>query len=275
MLVGTFALCVIAIHFAWHRWRTQRCAQLFFIAWVWIGATAQVALAMGVFAARFLHFLLPLYVLLVAAGIAILLGTIQNTVRAPRANALTLLGYGAILFSYAILARWSYAHVPALHEVVQETYSRHLFRTHDSDPDKKNALLAVRAQLLPNDHVLSSNPWVSAYYLGRTDGFLRERKQRGSRYFTTYNADRDEYFGQPIYDSIEELKAVNAARSARERLWLVVDYKLNSYASPRYRRFVRRYYPRVMRTRTLTVYRLDDGAPRHQAIVPKRDIGPN
>jgi len=78
----------------------------------------------------------------------------------------------------------------------------------------------LRKLVKRDDLIISSNPQVTQYYLGRVDGFLRLNFEkdgiRASEVFTI-----DEYIGIPIIDSESE---VNEILSGNRRVWIITDY---------------------------------------------------
>ena len=111
--------------------------------------------------------------------------------------------------------------------------------------------LGLRAMVEPGDVVVSTNPMVTAYYLGRVDGFLRQRIGPGGSY-SSFREATDEYFGVPIVDTEEELYAL--ARDAR-RVWVVVDYKGEWAVGPDALGVVQREFVPVHQREGLSAYR--------------------
>jgi hypothetical protein len=127
-------------------------------------------------------------------------------------------------------------------------------RTPEGHPETKRELLALRPKLRPNDLVLTSNPWVTDYYLGRTDGFLRQRAL-GSRRFGTFSEARDEYFGTLIYDSPAKVDARLADLGSDQRIWLITEHKFREFSSASYRKYVQRSFARTNRSSRIPIYR--------------------
>lgn len=88
------------------------------------------------------------------------------------------------------------------------------------------------------DSIISSNPLVTYYYLGRVHGFLRE-KIVGEGAFSSFLNPDDEYFGIPLMDSTSELKS---ALEKDRRVWIVTDYKIKDYSSRQTKDFIASNY---------------------------------
>ncbi|MSQ02762.1 MAG: hypothetical protein EXR71_12870 [Myxococcales bacterium] len=173
---------------------------------------------------RVVLFLLPLAALAVAAAGAELLG--------PRRDARRLLsGAGVVLV--ALFAR-SAVLDEALTAKGRATHGRGSFiwpnDSKEGRPGTEAALVRLRARMAPDDQVLSSNPWTTDYYLGRSDGLVRQRSIAGKRH-VRFDERRDEYFGLPIIDDEATLDALLAGRPAGAEAWLVRDFKADRYWS--------------------------------------------
>jgi hypothetical protein len=95
----------------------------------------------------------------------------------------------------------------------------------------------LHKRLRPQDIIISSNPWVTYYYLGRVDGLLREKIDQTG--FSTFQQPTEEYFGIPIIDTRDELlDLLNDER----RVWIIADPKARIYASTQTRQFLASQY---------------------------------
>ena len=82
------------------------------------------------------------------------------------------------------------------------------------------AYRALRSEVAEGDLVISTNPFVANYYLGRIDGWLvQQQTPSGPTPFE--GSTTDEYFGIPIIDTESEL--LDLELDAR-RVWVLIDY---------------------------------------------------
>jgi hypothetical protein len=212
-----------------------------FLAATWLVAALEVAVVMNFQAHRFVFFLLPVYALVVASGAAGLLRRREAWVALAAAVAV-----------YAGARVWAVAD--------DEIWMRGVYRNGwglPEDPDDGHPLFRremakIRPRLGPDDLVLSSNPWVTDHYLGRTDGILRQRKLDDG--WTTFEVDQDEYFGAQVVDDLDELVRIEGALAPGQALWLVADHKLNVSSSEEYRRFLRDHFRQVNNVKRVRVY---------------------
>ena len=108
---------------------------------------------------------------------------------------------------------------------------------------------ALRPSIGPQDTIIASNPWITNYYLGRVDGFLRERVQDGG--YTQFDFETDDYFGVPLIDSVDELAAL---RSEPRRLWIVTDNKVEWASSQETRDFLQTKFEVFLQGPIMTTY---------------------
>jgi len=252
MVAGTLWLTLLGLLVAWQRWRMQLTGPPF-VALVWIAATLQVALLMRLYAPRFFYFLLPLYTVLAALGLVTLGRAIIGARHRSRHRAIY---WGAILalmaYTGGVLAAKK-----TVSRRFRETYRAPYLlpnRTREGHLETKQELLALQAKLGPSDLVLTSNPWVTDYYLGRTDGLLRQRVLR-SRRFGTFPEPRDEYFGTLIYDSPAELDALLAHLRPGQHVWLVTERKFKVFSSRGYKKYVEHTFARANQSSRVRIYR--------------------
>ena len=77
-------------------------------------------------------------------------------------------------------------------------------------------LLEVR----PEDIIMSTNLWVTRYYMGRLDGFLKEQKDGMGNFFPYQEATTDEYYGIQLIDTRDE---VDDLLNEQKRVWVILD----------------------------------------------------
>ena len=114
-------------------------------------------------------------------------------------------------------------------------------------------LEAQYSQLRPliheDDIIISSNPWITHYYLGGVDGFLREKIVPTG--YAQFGNPTDEYFGIPLFDSQEELRQL---RELDQRVWIIVDYKARVFSSPETLELIERTYTKHQESTLMAVY---------------------
>ena len=103
----------------------------------------------------------------------------------------------------------------------------------------KNYYRELRGQIQPGDLVLTTNPWVTTFYIGQVDGFVRE--QRDSDGFSIFESPTDEYFGTQLVDHLDELYTF---LEGDQKVWLLVDPKAGLYSSNDTRNFIREMFER-------------------------------
>ena len=108
----------------------------------------------------------------------------------------------------------------------------------------------LRTLMRPGDVVISTNPIVTKYYLGRVDGFLREKKDREGA-FAAFAFPTDEYLGIQMIDTLEELEVLLHNPS---RVWVVADPKVKGASSDETRRFLQANFARLHHDDLITTY---------------------
>ena len=197
---------------------------------------------------RMVLFLLPLYALLVAHGGLTLARALRDRVSlAPvvRSAGVAAVTYGACLGVAGLVPErlaWAY---PTTYVAPD--------RSREGHPDIERELLALRTKLRPDDLVLTSNPWVSHHYLGKTDGILRQRVTE-SGLFKTFKLRRNEYFGARIYDKWSRIDALLATLLPGQRAWMVAERKSDVFWSPVFLAEFERRFPRANDNERLRIY---------------------
>ena len=88
------------------------------------------------------------------------------------------------------------------------------------------------------DTIITSNPAVTQYYLGRVDGLLRERIYEGGK-LVTMSSPSDDQFDVPVVDTVEELRGL---LDAPGRVWVIADYKIGIGSTEEMQRFLEKQY---------------------------------
>lgn len=248
LLIAPLLLLVVAR--AWRAREKNECRGVVF-AFTWLSVCAILStLTIGKVDARFWVMMLPMYLMLVCAALRQWILDLQRSttggVLSRRAIRRRILEAGGLAgWVMAVLAAVSVVYGPGRYpEMVASAYRRP-----GSRADDRNALSVKLAHerlaelLLPSDRVVATNPWVAHYYLGRVDGFLRERRQAGSDdspwSFSPFDSPIDEYLGIPLIDTPEELTGL---KESVERVWIVADPKFQNYSSQRSRQTVVREF---------------------------------
>ena len=73
-----------------------------------------------------------------------------------------------------------------------------------------------------NDLIVSTSPHVTFYYMGRVDGYLRDKVIIEAEKTTSYDNLKDEYFGIPLLDNDDLQEVLNGQR----KVWIVTDPRL-------------------------------------------------
>ena len=81
----------------------------------------------------------------------------------------------------------------------------------------------LKEEVRSKDLIISTNPAVTHYYLGRVDGFLRQKRSDEGQ-FSSFEELTDEYNGIPLIDSRDEID--DLLRDQR-RVWVILDKKIN------------------------------------------------
>lgn len=175
--------------------------------------------------------LLPILSLIVAASIV---GLIMESI--PVVRILTsryvstntrmqviLTGAGALAAGLAILLTAIYLFGPQLNAIARASMPPCSTGSWQCQGLIESHYIGLRGDVGSNDIIVSTNPWVTSYYLGRVDGILRERIIDEDT-FASFDSPTDEYFGVPIIDSIEELDDLFMRD---ERVWVFTDPKMS------------------------------------------------
>lgn len=204
---------------------------------------------------RFWLMILPFYALLLCSGIAMLISMFKEAPSQkqsilsgkPSLILLACITWSAIIFlvsflayspnGYIVLAEKAYG-MPCVEQdiecskVVKEQYN------------------SVSPLIREGDIVVSSNPSVTYYYLGRVDFFLRQFGGGGS--FTSFDRGQtNEYLGIPFADSLEKLTKLH---ESDQRVWVFADFKAHEFVDEDiYNLLVQRYAKYNVGT-AMTVY---------------------
>ncbi|MEZ4653827.1 MAG: glycosyltransferase family 39 protein [Candidatus Eisenbacteria bacterium] len=240
-------LVVLSVWDAWKARQAHGRGTLFAAAW-WSVSTAITLVATGPVHPRIWIMTLPVYLLLVITGVGHGFRTLLPAGRS-RGRAVAAVGWAALLVCATSL-HFGAARYPRM---LVDAYRRPGSRPTDRcAPAVKEAHRELQRVLLPGDEIVATNPWITDYYLGRVDAFLRERRDPDSPTgFRAFSSPSDEYLGIPLIDTPEELAAV---ADRRRRSWIVIDPKFERYASAATHAFVERVLTRYMQSDLLEIY---------------------
>jgi 4-amino-4-deoxy-L-arabinose transferase-like glycosyltransferase len=113
----------------------------------------------------------------------------------------------------------------------------------------KSQYSELKRAVKEDDVIVSSNPLITSYYLGRVNGWFRERIV--STGFSSFESPTDEYFGIQLIDSEEEL---NQLRDGNQRVWLIIDDKTNTFSSKESLSLIKSSYTKYSESDLMTVY---------------------
>ena len=116
--------------------------------------------------------------------------------------------------------------------------------------NQESAYATIRQEVKPEDLIISTNPWLTNYYLGRVDGLLREKRE-GVGGFTSFDRSTEEYFGITLIDTLDELLQL---AEEDKRVWVLLDGKTSLNSSQQTTRFVDAAYHRLYDDRSLLAY---------------------
>jgi hypothetical protein len=192
-------------------------AAAFVAALVGVSAAAVMATTRSTYQ-RFWFYTLPSYLLLLTVSASLAWGAWRSASRPQRAVAAAVAGAWLMFVFFAL-------GTPGIRRAVR--HARFAY----GPPCAEGECMASTAQgyrrlrdaLAAGDMVIATNPWTAAYYVGRVDGVLRERRLKDGRY-TAFDRPVEEYFSAPIIDTPEELRDLLASPG---RVWVIADKKLD------------------------------------------------
>lgn len=110
----------------------------------------------------------------------------------------------------------------------------------------------LQSHVGPGDLIISSNPWISYYYLGRVDGFLREKMVESGGFAPFGEGVTDEYYGVPMIDSQHSLELL---MNSDKQVWIVTDEKkLTTFSSENTRGFLEANFAVFLSDGAMTTY---------------------
>ena len=198
---------------------------------------------------RFWFFILPLNVLIVCASLDALLqhfgSTPKKWFRRNFAGSVVLIFLltGGIAANLGFLAVDNGAN--GFERLVTMGYGPSCIGSSRNAPwkwclDLESQYATLRQGVAPQDLIISSNPWLTNYYLGRVDGHLGAKMGRDG--MTTFDYLTEEYFGIPIIDTTDELLQL---ATGNERVWVISEPLEFQFASRETLDILDRLYEKV------------------------------
>jgi hypothetical protein len=115
-----------------------------------------------------------------------------------------------------------------------------IFPFKSPEPNAKPAHEYLRQNIQQDDILITSNPWLTYYYLENFDYFIRQKKTTDNKW-TSFSAVRDSFFAKTIIDSPAELKNLLNSASTK-KVWMFKDYKFNRYNGPELKEYINKNF---------------------------------
>lgn len=193
---------------------------------------------------RLWMFILPLYALVLSYSIAALVKALDrirrrqiNRQRIEKLILPSLLALGVLIsIGYVTLVKGI-----NYYELVLQGYGPPCSGLTMCDASIEVFYEVLRQKITPEDLIVTTNSFFTYYYLGKVDGYLRERKlEEGG--FSIFQSQSDEYYGIQLIDTRVELEDL---LQKQERVWVIADQKLHKFVSPETREFIEENFTEV------------------------------
>lgn len=202
---------------------------------------------------RIWFFLLPCYAILACLGLRALVHVAAAAAQGWRSGSsllhqpLALLPLGCFLVGEGMVMLAPGLGAAAL----AQAYGLPCRDASGCERDVRAHYASLGRQVQAEDLVISTNPAVTRFYLGRVDGLLREKVPGpdGKPYTKTYESDS--HFPVPIVDDTAELEEL---RQGHRRVWVIVGGKLEPEASTDLRDLLQREYEIFQRNGPIATY---------------------
>ncbi len=210
---------------------------LVFTIFMYVFSLVPVLVFLHLTKTRYWMFILPLSALLLCVLISEALQAVKAVVRGDLSPGyyypklvLILIGVGILVYGGLNTGLLSSRYRAHSVEAFQAAYGNPC-QSEECHPQIEKIYKLLKPGIKPQDFIVSTNPWVSRYYLGRVDGFLREKKTgRREDDFSAFEKEKDEYLGIPLIDRISKLQGL---LEKYNRVWVFVDYKKKEFVSQR------------------------------------------
>jgi len=208
---------------------------------------------------RFWYFILPVYSLAVCIGIFYGIKTLLGPSRLPHQNASerkkkntpsikskkiqtsVLISFGLLISFFLYLGASLHKNEIPLLDNLKKGYGIPC-KNPMCHKDIKKFYAVLKSLIQPDDEVVSTNPWVTYYYLNQVNGFLRENRTSEDK-FSAYISPEDEYFGIKLIDTQTELIEIN---NSPKSIWVITYYKFPIFSSPETRSFIEKNFFKVV-----------------------------
>lgn len=130
-----------------------------------------------------------------------------------------------------------------------QTYIFQGFGYHDSraNQDLKPAYKYLSSHVESKDPIIVTTVEYGLFFLGASYDyyFLRQRiaGDKDSTVFIPFNKENEPYYGRPLIDSIEKLQ--HLIQTSTKPIWVVADFKANSYVGPDIMTFISKQFELV------------------------------
>lgn len=202
---------------------------------------------------RLWMFVLPLYALVLSYGIAALVEAFGKARRKEmgqrRIGKLIL----ALLLAVGIVINLGFvslAENTSYYELTLQGYGLPCTELTACDESIGEFYDVLRQKISPGDMIVTTNSFFTNYYLGRVDGYLREKQTKEGE-FSAFDEPADEYYGIPLIDTRDELEGL---LQEQRRVWIIADQKLYTFVSSETRRFIEENFTEIYSHGRITAY---------------------
>ena len=208
--------------------------------------------------ARLWFFIVPVYGLLIWTGVALVVETLGPRARKWLGRCTARWRTVLLIVAAAVFTTLSVGFL-ALAQEYPELLVKRLgprCQTASCDRSIKEDYAKLRRWLEPGDMIISSNPFITHYYIGRVDGYLREKViirevgTTGGQKTEEFESLRDEYIGIPLID----IKDLPTLLLEDRRVLIIADFSVTRRSSEETRAFLENEFRRLYSGRFLTVY---------------------
>ncbi|MCI0437656.1 MAG: hypothetical protein L0177_00815 [Chloroflexi bacterium] len=209
---------------------------------------------------RMWFFVLPFYALMLAQVAAQLAGRygpeLAEWFRRKPASRITAASV-LVIAVFAVLGVGSFALEPGYGGFVSDIIG---LPCRDAECSKRieEHYAHLRTQIRPDDVIVSSNPFVTAFYLGRVDGYLKAKvivRPNGTEEWFDYL--EDEYFGIPLFDASD----LRGHLSSESRVLVIADQRIEWITGEETKSMLGTSYAEFRGDEVITTYANCDAAP--------------
>lgn len=221
-----------------------------YLFFIYFSSLLTVLLSLHISKTRYWMFIMPLCASIVCILVGEFIQAFRKTTPSFYSKTVLLLTAGGILlylgFNAGVFSSHYRGHTP---EAFRAAYGFPC-QNEECHPQIKQDYKTLKPHIRPQDLVFSTNPWVTRYYLGQVDGFLREKKEGNG--FSSFDHPRDEYLGIPLIDKVDELQE---SQKKGRNLWILLDYKKEEFLSEKTLDFIKNHFPLYHQDPFFSVYK--------------------